>query len=165
MHGNQWPGLKIQFLLTMKGMVLVGQLHIHPCFQNAADFKARPAPPGLQHLLTEFIFACSQSRWKKQNPCLCRVQNKSWRGQTPGTRVSACTRRGQQRSSKHHPAPGSFPSPAQNPCWGAAQRTPLAQGSDAGVPTGTPCSQQSPPRAPHCSEQGWLLLPGGCSSG
>lgn len=45
MHGNQWPGLKIQFLLTMEGMVLVGQLHIHPCFQNAADFKARPAPP------------------------------------------------------------------------------------------------------------------------
>lgn len=93
MHRNQWPGLKIQFLVTMKGMVLVGQLHIHPCFQNVADFKARPAPPGLQRLLTEFNFACSQSRWQKTKSLLV-LGGKARAGE------------GRQQAHGSQPAPG-----------------------------------------------------------
>lgn len=166
MHRNQWPGLKIQFLVTMKGMVLVGQLHIHPCFQNVADFKARPAPPGLQRLLTEFNFACSQSRWQKTKSLLVL-----------GGKARAGEGRHQAHGSQPAPGEGSnapasitqpqAPSQAQHriPAGGQPREHPWHRAAMQVCPQNPPGSHQSPPRAPCCSEQGWLLLPGGCSSG
>lgn len=159
MHGNQWPGLKIQFLLTMKGMVLVGQLHIHPCFQNAADFKARPAPPCS---LNSFLLVAKASG--KPSLLVQGAKQELERADTRHTGLSLHQERAatlQQAS----PSPRLLPKPSTESLLGGSPENTPAQGSDAGVPTGTPCSQQSPPRAPHCSEQGWLLLPGGCGSG